>query len=1353
MTPRSFPPHRQSRRRGVALILVLGTLVFISVLIVAFFGSVSHELASSKSYASGVSSRIYADAAVNLVIGQLQAGTTQDDATRTWTSQPGLIRRFTNQGRQENVFKLYSSNKMVEDANFSPTNASGAPTDVPDWTAGTDASSLPWNLHPNLYTDLNSPLVVTSGSTTSAKYPILNPAGLAATVKIDGFDVDSTRALSNSLEITKTQSPGAIDQIPMPVRWIYILTDGRIAIADANAADATSVTLTTTDGQPVAADNPPVARVAFWTDDNTCRLNVNTASEGDYWTVPVAPAADDVLARNQVYPREYQRYPGHPASTSLSPVMNFVASSSTSALTTGSAVNSTDLRNFIFAMAPRIGGRGSQFGSHLMGYSYPVQPDNDRLYASVDELLFLPDLNTSDSKRYAANTVNVKARKSNELDWVYTQTYVPKSKTGNAYVFASPGFSYDPKPLDEARFFLTANSRAPEVSLFGKPRMSLWPIDTRSDYRSVYDRLLAFSSTVSGNPFYFQRQNPDSQTDDYDSIQRNKELLSFLDRLAGTNVPGFGGNFSSKYSAADCQQLEAAIFDWIRTVNLAYRDKGGAVKPYAWTSNPSPVGTQPPATPGSGQVLPIKIGTTRGYGRFPVLSKAAIAINRENESTAGGTTTITYRATFLMETYVPALGYAAYVPNYHIRVSGLSNAFEVVTGTSAATATSATPYVLDFQDGDILVTSPANFETYTGRAWGGTQGFNNLFTYSNSGANYALAPRTLGGTDPASGYPFVSSTFSVAYPSTVKDAIYVGLRPKGAASGTNNVSIALYDASNATAISSYTVPIPSFGPLKGATLSATSATAITGTTVATATAMADRVAQMASMANLTSGAQVDWAICKNVIHINDLIKGVELGHGDLRLLAIHGTDTNNPFVKHKYYDNASKPQAHSLLLAAGSAYGLYGADTLGTDRGTLAAGSATAFNKSTHAESYIPQAPSALSSATSALSAASDFSNGISSESDGPHILKADEGNTSFGGMSGWGMSEAYPYQNQLCPYDDLLSDSFSPNREVSSAVQLGTLPSQAASSIPWQTLLFRPPELSGTQIQTHPGAQSPPDHLLLDLFWMPVIDPYPISEALSTSGKVNMNYQIAPFTYINRATALLGALKATKVEAIAQDYNTATKVNGAEYKNIGYAAPTKVPYISSIYPVDTAQTLLFFKERFAKSDPSQNIFKSASEICSIPLAPTQGSYTFIGTGHAANQPANPLHSVDIAGAADANALRSEIKKFWTYNTLTGDNTLEAPYNALYPRLTTQSNTYTVYVRAQALQVGGPSSGGKFTNIQKRVTGEYRGAYEIERYIDINDASIPDLASPGNDAKTIYRYYKFRILSAKQFVP
>src|SRR6476619_3056320 len=100
---------------------------------------------------------------------------------------------------------------------------------------------------------------------------------------------------------------------------------------------------------------------------------------------------------------------------------------------------------------------------------------------------------------------------------------------------------------------------------------------------------------------------------------------------------------------------------------------------------------------------------------------------------------------------------------------------------------------------------------------------------------------------------------------------------------------------------------------------------------------------------------------------------------------------------------------------------------------------------------------------------------------------------------------------------------------------------------MPWQTLLFHPDRESGT---THPVAKSPPDHLLLDLFHLPVVEPYAISEPFSTAGKINMNYVIAPFgyakgdegtnpgttnkrSYLRRDTGLRGVLKSTKLMAV----------------------------------------------------------------------------------------------------------------------------------------------------------------------------------------------------------------------------
>jgi len=1355
-------------RRGMALLLVLAAVALVSLLTLAFLLSTNHELVSSKSYASGSSARLFADSAVNLVIGQLQAGTTQDNIARTWVSQPGLIRLYDTTGTMVNAYKLYSSNKMVDSGTFSPLDSSGNPADVPAWTSSTPASSLPWVQYPNVYVDLNSPITVNS----TTKYPIVDPGGLNASTQIEGFSVGSQVSGNTALA----------NQIPMPVTWLYVLTDGRLATPATNPTDPASVTLSTLDGQLVAANNPPVARVAFWTDDNTCRLNINTASEGCYWQIPFDDVDGDAkLGYAQPYTYEYQRYPGHPAQTCLSPIFDYLISSPTSTTTALS-----DLRNFIYSLTPRVSGRGSQFGTRYIGYGTPVVPDSDRLYSSVDELLFLPQVNTATSCRYSTTSANMQAidnalpAGSQHLDGVFTSSTSTKN---TPYTFGN-SLSLDAQRLEYARFFLTTDSRAPEINLFGQPRISLWPVDTRAAYQSTWDKELAFCASTGTFGYYFQRQDSTSATTDA-GIQRNVDLLAYLNHLTSTSIPGYNGRFSTKYPAADLAQVKTSIFDWIRTVNLAYPDMSGTVQAYAWTPNsgaPSPSLLYPPGQPGSGQVVPIQIGSTQGYGRFPTLSKAAVAIMRESE--AKDFTSATYRVALVMETYVPMMGYAGYIPNYHIKVSGLANAFNFVY--KLPSTGSLTTQAITMQDGDIHVTAPCNFEAYSGRAWGGTQGFNHLFLYSDPSNQYALTARTVGSSDADKGYPFVSGQITVPCAATDIDKIQVGLT---APTSPTSITVSFLDASDSTTIATYTLPFISFAPVTGAFLSSYNSTVTTSTatlgTFDTAPDLQSRVNQLVMLTAVPTNDSNDSSIYyKAVVGRADVVRGLELNHGDLRISAITGTDSNSQFVSSKNY-TGTYTQAQALLGSGGNATGFDNAWTVATStttttntltgavtpvvlftgsatlpRGVLVAGTSGDFNASggkavgTPA-TYFPQAPSSMTGLPPSGYSTSpgDFSNGLGCEGDGPHIMKADEGNSSYTGEN-WGQSAPYPYQNQYFPFDSKLAAVFSPNRQVASAVQLGSLPSQPKSFVPWQTLMFHP-DYNGTLF----GTKVPADSLLLDLFWMPVVDPYPMSEEYSTAGKVNMNYQIVPFTYITRATAMIGALRSVTVGAImASGSITEASNTGSMSGNYKHAAWTKAKDgnnndVSNEYAVDPVQTLVYFNDRFSQASPSSNIFKSATEICSIPLIPMSNANTLIQTGYSTTSNPNAINIGNFQTLSTPAQLNSLMKTFWSDNALTGDNTVEAPYNALYPRLTTQSNTYTVYVRAQALQVTGSPGNGVFTMIADRVTGEYRGSYEVERYLNLNDTTIPDFANSQNYSKTIYPYYKFRVLSNKQFLP
>jgi uncharacterized protein (TIGR02600 family) len=304
------------------------------------------------------------------------------------------------------------------------------------------------------------------------------------------------------------------------------------------------------------------------------------------------------------------------------------------------------------------------------------------------------------------------------------------------------------------------------------------------------------------------------------------------------------------------------------------------------------------------------------------------------------------------------------------------------------------------------------------------------------------------------------------------------------------------------------------------------------------------------------------------------------------------------------------------------------------------------------------------------------------------------------------------------------------------------------ASSIwggPWQTLLFTPYPVSRTSSGMkfdegaikHPGFGSvrtsksnpvaskyqppfikPPDHLLLDLFTMPVVEPYAISEPLSTAGKVNLNYQIAPFTYIKRTTGLHGILKSVQMMGIEQ--SDAAKSRAKRYD----INPDVGSDDGSQLDAGGKGTLFGFHEKFEDGD----IFRSASQICEIPLVPK-------GAG------------VDY----------STISSFWGKMQRTGDNVREIPYGHIYPRVTTKSNTFTVHMRVQSLQRSPGTPATQWNEKTGRVAGEYRGSTTMERYIDASDPSLPNFANvqPNRDTENmdnLDRHYRFRIISTKAFV-
>jgi uncharacterized protein (TIGR02600 family) len=490
----------------------------------------------------------------------------------------------------------------------------------------------------------------------------------------------------------------------------------------------------------------------------------------------------------------------------------------------------------------------------------------------------------------------------------------------------------------------------------------------------------------------------------------------------------------------------------------------------------------------------------------------------------------------------------------------------------------------------------------------------------------------------------------------------------------------------------------------------------------------------------------------------DIVRSVEARYGgpargDYRLFAGlkdvpasyfegHGKKDTAQGTSKAYDDTTSAARlVHSLTIdgMAGSSdtssqNGYYsGAGGNGDTRGKLV--SSVAYpdpNRGNNARNrkvpIVPRGlPAALMSDGSTLG---DWDTGIGAQPDGPYINPADQAAARFtqtsnglyyttgGYLTGSGVQES--------------GASFSPNRQISSAASFGSLPTGANpadpdNSKPWQTLLFCKNPAGKS---SHPGFgapaggppyATPPDHAFLDFFTMPIVEPYAISEPFSTAGKVNMNYQIVPFTYLTRSTGVRAVLKSTQMMAIPTG-------DGLTYKLTNSNPACRY----TLNPSEQNGTLAGFEQRFASGD----IFRSASEICDLYLVPDK--------------------RVDGASPA-GNPSYAAMDAWWNSYLLTGDNLREQPYGHLYPRLTTKSNTFTVHVMTQSLQKVPATAANTFVEGTDQVTGEFRGSFVIERYLDPNADSLvkADGKTPGSetDPDSMVGPYKFRILSSKRFTP
>ncbi len=362
-SPRTPPPTSVRRRplhragsRGVALVIVLACLVLMVALVIGFFSSVTTELVASKSQADSSSAQRDGEVAVEIAMAQIRAGTfghtdPADPASArvAWASQPGMIRTWDAAGAPGNFYKLYSDLEMIRPGTGFTAAAAAPPAD--------------WDGSPGVFTDLNSPVV----RGTKVDFPILDPRARTSSpaTSIEGFDY--------SAGVNGVALPGgnpADQRLPMPVRWLYLLEDGTVSAPTGQAGADVSMT-----PAPTAA-NPIVGRVAFWTDDDTSKVNVNTASEGVYYDIPRFYSRDENnLAMSPPVIGEYQRYPGHPATTSLSTVFGPWLPS---VQTTLKVANYADTKKY-FDLAPRVASNGGTMGGTVTSsVGLPEDPERGR---------------------------------------------------------------------------------------------------------------------------------------------------------------------------------------------------------------------------------------------------------------------------------------------------------------------------------------------------------------------------------------------------------------------------------------------------------------------------------------------------------------------------------------------------------------------------------------------------------------------------------------------------------------------------------------------------------------------------------------------------------------------------------------------------------------------------------------------------------------------------------------------------------------------------------------------------------------------------------------------------------------
>ncbi|MEZ0276091.1 MAG: Verru_Chthon cassette protein A [Roseimicrobium sp.] len=1288
---------RRRTESGVALVLVLGTIVVVSMLVLSLLALSRTEQRSSAAFSEMTDARILSELPVNLAIAQIRRATEQNGVDRSWSSQPGMLRVFGTEAdsttgnsdyfrsKTIGLYKLYSDDQMVVTNKGASATKDGMSAAQVKTALDTDSNALKdWQKIPGMYVDINepAPVVVAGSDKVETAFPISDPRATLARnggKPVDGFTFDETTVPGTK---KPTDEADREARLPMPVRWLYVLADGRM-VAPTSGNPEQGLEFLPADAP--TEKNPIIGRVAFWTDDESCKLNINTASESRPWDVPRAyTSTEDNYAVKQPVQNEFARYPGHPAQTCLSPVFQAFGSS----WRVDPGMSDTALAGALepyFKISPRIAWGGSKGGTTTATSAITLAGKDARLYANLDELVFDRDRKLQDPPLTHAD-------------------------------------------IALGRFFLTAHSRAPELTVFNKPRVMLWPMSLNTSQRNTMDKLLAFLGTAGGRPWYFHRktnfksttdpgssQDPKGELGD-GSPQRNIDMYTgMLQPYTGAKsgnrtypVPGFGSTFEIKWGAERRNQVLTEMVDLLRWSVNSYST---AMDPKYYflpqrTGNYLGESSAVPAIAKDG---------SRGFGRFPTITEAAIvfvAAGAEDPA-QGKMATTEMQAYIILEPFSPTSGPPSWSPDVRYKITGLE-------GFNAGADNLGFP-------GDATLHSNVAIGWVGG---GHSTPFNGIaaqFKQANINSatgNGASGGRTLTQSNPEQGFPFYSKKINVKGKpdfqfsgGTITVEVQNGL---GAAQTVQKLKITFPPAR---------LKIPRL----------------------TADTYTKGFQDIAKRFNVVGGDYMT-----SLIRDGDVTRSVEIGvnnltKGDLRMVSLMKEVPDSWFTTHGEYGNFEVERLHFLRHGNhtyGGQFGPPGSDaTIGKNYNNTRADThktaGTLVKGVTYYRDCPPAVPRGLDGAVNADGRPGDFDNGTGKIEDGPYINKADEGNLASGSGGYFGRG-SFTVESGA---------SYSPNRQIASAVAFGSLPTgmykafdQSTAVRPWQTLLFCPNPPSRSTSATaepnkldHEGFKSPRDHLILDLFWMPVVEPYAISEAFSTAGKININYEMIPFRHIERSTGLYGAMKSTVLTAITP--NSAGGKTSAGYNN-GSGKNYKEGTIHNKelrYLVNVKETLKGFTRRFGQGD----VFRSASEICEIFLVPER------------------IPGKSYNDDAKAPGSYEDMVQWWNGNLnqadafeITGDNSREAPYGQLYPRLTTKSNTFTVHYRVQMLKKARSTDPARWVEGKDSMLSEYRGATVLERYMDPNDKELVNVGQGyGDFAKTWDQHYRFRIVERRQFSP